>query len=857
MVSFPSRILLAVIASAISFNALPAALELAEPGVSERVFPLVASGAAASIVLSADAPEVVRIAAADLARDIETITGTKPEITSDAAADANLPRIEVGTAPDLEGRWEAFRLSANEEVLTVAGADARALAYGLYELSRRIGVSPWAWWADVPVPRRPELFLTLGEGSVEAPAVRYRGIFLNDEGWGLRPWAATTFEPEVGNIGPRTYAKIFELLLRLRANTIWPAMHPGTTPFHLVPGNAETADAYAIVVGSSHAEPMLRNNVGEWVGDHDHYNYLTHREEVLDYWGSRVRERVSGESIFTIGMRGIHDSAIVGPRNQEERIATLEQIFADQRHLLAQQLGGGDPAQVPQMFCPYKEVLDDYNAGLQVPDDVTLVWPDDNFGYVRRYGTEEERGRSGGTGVYYHLSYLGSPMSWLWLDSHAHALVWSEMTRAYEQGAETLWIANVGDLKGTERSTEFFLDLAWHADRSSPDEPRRFLRRMAARDFGEARAGAVADIWARHQQLAFARKPEHLQWNLPLTPYEPTELTAREITERVGAYAALVEAVDEVAAGLEAEQQDAFFQLVEYPVAAAAAANERYFLAELSRIQRARGEGSANATFARTDESELRIQELTMRYNNLADGKWRYVMTTNGISPRVWRRYQPESAILPLNSHAQNAVRAPDPEPEPAPATVPADARAGDFVETGGVVSIHAGHFASRQDLPDGAGWRVVDGLGHTGSAVTVLPSTTEIDADSAPVLSYRFFVSNEGETAVHFHLLPTFPIDPGNGLRLAFAIDGGAPHSAVVSEGFEPGSEAWKERVLSNRIETAVTLPEPLASGWHTLDLIAVDPGVVVDKIVIDLGGLRPSYNGPDETRVLDSRTR
>ena len=705
----------------------------------------------------------------------------------------------------------------------------------------------------MPVAHRDELRLTLGSEPVDAPAVKYRGIFLNDEGWGLIPWASRTHEPEAGNLGPKTYARLFELLLRLRANTLWPAMHPGTTPFHQLPGNAAMADAYAIVVGSSHAEPMLRNNVGEWTAPKDDYNYLANRDGVLAYWEQRVRERTAGESLFTLGMRGIHDSPIVGPKTQPERIATLERIIADQRALLARHLGAGDPTHVAQIFVPYKEVLADYDAGLRVPDDVTIIWPDDNFGHIRRFGSAAERARAGGLGVYYHASYLGSPLSWLWVDSLSPALIWSEMTRAYEHGAHALWIVNCGDLKGTELSTEFFLDLAWHADRTGPEEPQRFLHRVAARDFGADNATAIAALWTRHQHLATARKPEHLQWHIPLTPYRPTELTETEIHTRLAAYAALRRDTDAVSAKLPPAARDAYFERVAYPLKAAAAANDRYFLAELARLQRARGEAQAGHTFEASEEAEREIERLTAHYNDgVVAGKWRYCVAINGLSPRQWRRYQPDPALPPLSSDAQSAVQATPPPAPPAPLVPPTDARAGDFFEHDGVVSIHAGHFTDRRDQPDGAGWRSVLGLGRTGSSVTIMPSTAAIDADTAaPRLSYRFRVTTGGPATVHVLLSPTFPIEPSHGLRIRLAFDNNAPQLVAITDGFEPGSDAWKRRVLSNAVETSVELPAPLAPGWHTLHLLGVDAGVVVDKFVIDLGGLRPSYDGPAETRV------
>lgn len=820
--------------------------------LQSTAFPLVVDDHAAPLVVASDAPEVIRIAVQDFADDVERVTGHRPAIRHRPPG-GGAPYVRVGIHPALENRWEAFQLSSSAQVLAVEGADPRGVAYGVYELSRRIGVSPWYWWADVPVQPLDELYLSAAREPIDEPAVRYRGIFINDECWGLGAWARKTFDPDTGTLGPKIYERVFELLLRLRANALWPGMHPCTTPFHQVEGNSELADDYAIVVGSSHAEPMLRNNVGEWDHPKDHYNFLTHRDTVMNYWEERVKERRSGESLWTLGMRGIHDSGIMGPESQEERLDVLETLFDAQRGLLAKHLGDGDPTKAAQIFVPYKEVLKDYNAGLDVPDDVIIVWPDDNFGYVRRYATPEERERPGGLGVYYHQSYLGSPLSWLWFDSQSVSLVWSEMTRAYEQGAESFWVTNVGDLKAHELSAEFFLDLAWNADRTSPEAPMQFLQDMAARDFGPEYAHAIAGIWKRHQHLAFARKPEHLQWHLSLEPYQPTELTDAEIYHRLKAYQDLVAETARVENDLPDAARDAFYQLVEYPVRAAAAANERYFLVELARRQNVRGAEIAETTFAKAEEAAQRIEALTQRYNDaMANGKWRHILTAGGVFPDDWPRFQPEP-IPPLGSQ-KDAVRKSLSESDDRQLEAndaPPDAQAGDFFESEGVVSINAGHFTGREDQADG-GWRSVEGLGRTGSAVTLLPSTLDIEPGIAPRLSYRFHVATGGKATVHVRLLPTHPIDPGNDLRLALAVDDGEPQPLAVTKGFDTYSEEWKMRVLSNATEATLELPEALEPGWHTLHLVAVDAGVVVDKIVVDFGGLQPSYDGPPETRVM-----
>ena len=833
---------------------LSAGVQLLESPANGSAFPLVANGKAAVILLPKRAPEVVQIAAGNLAEDIEAVTGTKPVVTSSSMDVYGLAHIQLELAPQPAERWDAYRLSATEDSLTILGSDPRGLAFGIYELSRRIGVSPWAWWADVPVTQRKNLYLSPGQDPIEQPAVKYRGIFLNDEGWGLRPWAAQTYEPEVGNIGPKTYSKIFELILRLRANTIWPAMHPGTEPFFQVPGNAEAADRYAIVVGSSHAEPMLRNNVGEWKQDKKHYNYVKHRAGVLEYWEERVKQRSSGESLFTLGMRGIHDSHMQGGGSQSERIALLEKIFADQRELLARYLGDGDPAKVAQIFVPYKEVLGDYNAGLEVPEDVTLVWPDDNFGYIRRFPTQAEAARKGGTGVYYHLSYLGAPLSYLWIDNMSLALTWAEMTRAYEQGVREVWIGNVGDIKNTERSMEYFLDLAWRADETTPDDSREFLHRTATRDFGADEADAITDVLQRLEAINVQRRAEHTQWHLPKTGYQPTALNENEIIARLKASAQLLADSEAIRNRLPPEARDAYFQLVHYPVAVTAAADERYFYAELARLQKARGlEQPAEETYAKVAPAFKRIEALTAYYNNdVSGGKWRHIVRNWGMPYHSWYvNYRNTSSLPALDSDAQKKIQAAEPQPEASPLPRPEGARPGDFVERDGAVSIDAGHFTDRQDLPSGAGWRSVPGLGRTGSAVTVLPSTATITGKAAPSLEYRFYVESSGKPTIRVRLLPTFPLPGSEALRFAIAIDKRAACPMAVTDGFDTTRKPWKFRVLDNATSTTLKLDEPLSPGWHTLRLIAVDAGVVVDQIVIEFKEQAASYDGPAETRI------
>ena len=361
------------------------------------------------------------------------------------------------------------------------GSDRRGTAYGLLQLSEKIGVSPWYWWADVPVPHRDTVALRLAAPQVETPGVKYRGIFINDEDWGINLWAARTFDPQFKNIGPKTYEKVFELMLRLRLNYLWPAMHKCSTEFGSVPENIALADQYAIVAGSSHCEPMLCNNVHWNEKTQGPWNYSLNRDAIRAYWEASAKTRGQREAVWTLGIRGIHDAAMETPPTAlPDRIQLVASVIQDQRALLDQYVTK-QWGSVAQCFVPYKEVLPIYDAGLQVPDDVTLVWVDDNFGYIRRFSAPAERLRPGGAGVYWHLSYYGNPHSYTWINTTAPALMWEEFHKAWENDARTLWVINVGDLKPMEIGMDYFARLAWNPDGFALGAQRQFLQDFAAR----------------------------------------------------------------------------------------------------------------------------------------------------------------------------------------------------------------------------------------------------------------------------------------------------------------------------------------------------------------------------------------
>jgi hypothetical protein len=589
-------------------------------------------------------------AAGDLADDIARVTGLKPALQENAGDAKNLiiagtlgqsqviDRLAAGgkiEANGVRGEWESFLVQVVQNplpgvnaALVIAGSDRRGTIYGLYQLSEWIGVSPWYWWADVPPKKKSFLALRKGTFQQGPPAVKYRGIFLNDEDWGLRPWAAKTFEPETGNIGPKTYAKIFELLLRLRANYLWPAMHPGTPAFNSNPTNKEIAGLYGIVMGSSHCEQMLRDNIDEWKPEKNgEYNYVVNRDGVLKYWEERVRENAAFDNVYTLGMRGISDGAMPGGGTPSEKAARLLKIIQDQRALLAQWVNT-NLSSIPQIFCPCKEVLDLYRLAPNIPSDITLLWPDDNYGYVREFSDDRERQRSGGGGVYYHVSYWGRPQDYLWLCSTPPALIGEEMSKAYDYGANKVWVLNVGDLKPAEMDIEFFLKLAWNPQAWNAGNTDQLMEQQFARDFGSEHAADITALFAEYNRLNIQRKPEHLSF----TTKEIFSISANgdETEQRLQSWHALGAATAALAQKLPPEIQDAFFELLGYPVTAAALMNEKWLALSRYQYYSRLGRTYVFDFPAQAQRAQQEIARVTEIYNNrTAGGKWRYIMSDN------------------------------------------------------------------------------------------------------------------------------------------------------------------------------------------------------------------------------------
>ena len=680
---------------------------------------------------------------------------------------------------DENGRESFIIKVLDDGRLLIAGADSHGLAYGMLELSRLMGVSPWEWWADA-TPRRLDRFeLPAGYTNRQAPDVDYRGIFINDEDWGLMPWSSTTMEPgnKRGVVGPLTNEKIFQLLLRLRANYYWPAMHEVTEPFFLTPGNREMAEKYGIYIGGSHCEPMASSTAVEWKRrGKGEYDYVNNRDSVMAFWEERVRDVADQEIVYTLGMRGVHDSAMKGAKTVEEQKNVLTKAIADQRDMIARYVNE-DVTAVPQVFIPYKEVLDVYHAGLEVPEDVTLMWCDDNYGFIRHFPTEAEQARKGGNGMYYHVSYWGRPHDYLWLGTFSPYLLYQQMSEAYKRGVRKMWILNVGDIKPAEYQTELFMDMAWDIDAVAEEGVEKHLENFLAREFGAAAAKELLPVVNEHYRLAFIRRPEFLgntrteerdrkRWNtITDLPWSDEYVKAR-----IDDYKGLSDRVEAVAATIPAERADEYFQLVKYPVQAAAQMNDKFLYGQLAR--------HGKADWSRSKAAYDSIVALTEIYNK---GKWRGIMD---MKPRKLPVFDP----LTPDTCAET--------PHPALRSIALDSHIGKAIEH--------------------------PGLGRSGKAIE-LPKGEAVSFDLGKL-------KGDSVTIV-LSFLPNHPIVDGEGLKVAVSLDGSGEQTADYST--QGRSEEWKENILNMRAQRRFTFPLKGRKA-HSLSITARTEGVILDEVEI-----------------------
>ncbi len=609
-----------------------------------------------AVVYAADGGAPIAKVAELLGHDLQALTGSAPLVTPafdsatgtavivgrfDSPAVAAILKANKISTAEIAGKWETYGRAVvpapwnpKAKALLIFGSDVRGTIWGVIDLTREMGVSAWEWWADVTIRKADHLAVDASLRYSKEPSVKYRAIFLNAGIHGMNPWASKTFDPATGNMGPKTYARIFELLWRLKANAIWPAMTKADTPFNAIPENARVAADYAIVRGSSHVEMLLRTNSNEWnAKTRGPYNWLVNREEMIRYWTEPVQKFGGFENLYTVGLRNADDFPMQGVDTPEQMADVLYDVITEQRKILSSVLK--KPAsESPQVFTAYKEVLPAYDTGrIDLPPDITINWPDDDFGYIRRLSNTAERQRSGGSGIYYHDTFWGPPMFYVWLQATHPALMWEEMTKAWQFDARQLWVLNVGSIKPGEFLTQLFLELGFDTSAfAKSSDVRAYLRSWAAANFGEPHADRITEVLWGYYQLAFARYPEYMGWTevFPETAIRQTEFNqldfGDENARRVAAYESIVKTAAEVMAALPADRKDAFYQLVQYQVISAANINVRQLALDKTIAYGLQHRASANVYAAQAKAAQDRIAADSHYYNDvMLGGKWRYM----------------------------------------------------------------------------------------------------------------------------------------------------------------------------------------------------------------------------------------
>lgn len=602
---------------------------------------------------------------ADIAEisDLKEIGDSKPALIAGTIGKSRLidGLISRGliNVNDIKGKWESFMITTIENpisktpMLVIAGSDRRGTAFGLTSMSKAIGVSPWYWWADVTPKKKSALYVEPGYFHQGEPSVQYRGIFINDERFGgWAKWVENTFDKESGQVGPKVYAKVFELLLRLKGNYLWPAMHNGSKAFNANPENARLADDYAIVMGSSHCEQMLRNNEDEWknVGTYGDFNYITNRKTMQDYWETRVKTNGKYENTYTLGLRGIHDYPMEGANTTAERTKLMQQAINDQRAMLKRNIKK-PLEEIPQVLCTYEEVLDAYHHGLKVPDDVTMLWCDDKHGYTRNLCNPTEMKRKGGSGIYYHLSYHGDPASWIWLSPLSPSLISNELTKAYTFGVKKIWVFNVGDIKPAEKEISFAMDLAWNINMWTPDKAHGYIRQWAAETFGEEFAEEIAELQDGYYRLQASGKDSHVYFiNYPES----------EISRRINDYRELSTRALSLTRRIPEELRDAYFELVSYPIKGASMLNEYQLLSRRSLAHATYGDSAVAMKCAnRARQMFHELNDWTQFYNKeIRNGKWDNFFCW---VPYHWHKSEIMDAPVASSEMIENVRRSPSP----------------------------------------------------------------------------------------------------------------------------------------------------------------------------------------------------
>jgi len=902
------------------------------------------------VVSSQDFSGVIRVAK-HLQTDIGKVTDALPILSIDKIPDSKEIVLigTIGKSPlidglvrenkldlsQITGKWESSLiqvvkkpLPTVDHALVITGSDKRGTIYGMYDLSAGIGVSPWYWWADVPVKKKSNIYISPGPHVLGEPAVKYRGIFINDEAPALSGWAYEKF----GGFNHKFYEHVFELILRLKGNFLWPAMW-GRAFYDDDPENPKLANEYGIVISTSHHEPMMRAHV-EWQRyGSGPWDYARNEEKLRAFWTEGIKRMDDYESIVTLAMRGDGDE----PMSEEANISLLEKIVKDQREIIAE-ITGKNVESIPQVWALYKEVQEYYDKGMRVPDDVTLLLCDDNWGNIRKLPKLEDNPRSGGYGIYYHFDYVGGPRNYKWLNTNQISRIWEQMHLAYEYGADRIWVVNVGDIKPMEFPISFFLDYAWNPEKIPAEMLPPYTRQWAEKQFGKEHSLEIAHILTEYTRYNSRRKPELLAPDTySLTNY-------REAERIVADYNNLYLKANSIYESIPAEYKDAFYQLVLHPVEACANLNELYVTTGKNRLYAKQGRAATNSLANIVKKLFQKDIDITNYYNNeMAGGKWSHMMDQTHIGYTYWQqpdentmpeveeitisvepdmgiaiegsdKWWPEEkseAVLPVFDpyHQQTcyievfnrgktpfdySVKIEEPwiiidekkgiiEDEKRlwvsvdwantpssnhqvpitfcgpnnnyvvvkavifnPASQKRDEING-FVESNGYISIEAEHFSQTVEKHPIA-WQVIPDLGRTLSAVIPIPVTAPVQnpGGDSPRLEYQIYLFTPGLVNVKTYLSPTLNFHNNQGLRFAVSIDDKPVQIINIHE--NKTFQDWEESVRTNTIVeiSKHTVNEP---GEHILNIWMIDPGIVLQKMVIEIEEIAPSYLGPPES--------
>ena len=812
-------------------------------------FTLISQSHPVTLLVADNDKKGVLIAASNLQKDFERVCGSKAALLNAPSPDTKryviagtlessyikqIVKAKKIDEKELKGKVEKYLMTVVDnplpgvdEALVIAGSDMRGTIYGIYELSEQIGVSPWYDWMDVPAVRHTNLAIQKGTYTAGEPAVRYRGLFLNDEAPCLTSWVKNTFGTNYG--GHDFYARVFELILRLRGNYLWPAMWMWTF-YGDDPLNSPTANDMGVIMGTSHHEPMARNHQ-EWARHRKEYgewNYVTNQKVIDNFFREGVRRSKDNEDIITIGMRGDGDTAMGAKEGHDDEfvpddnatIKLLEKIMKNQRDIIAKETGR--PAKErTQLWALYKEVQRYYDKGLKVPDDVIILLCDDNWGDIRRLPTAEERKHKGGFGMYYHVDYVGAPRNSKWLNVTPIQHIWDQLTLTYQYGVDKLWVLNVGDLKPMEYPITFFMDFAWNPNRYNAanlmDHPKKFC----AQQFGESQADEAARILNLYSQYAGRVTAEMLDastYNLETGEWkqvcdEFTRLEADALRQFVS---------------LPADMHDAYRQLLLFPIQALGNVYEMYYAQAMNHKLYAEGNPEANVWADRVEQCFKRDSLLCRGYNkDIAGGKWDGMMTQKHIGYVSWNDNFPKDVcpkVMRFNDTSSMAGGY-------------------TFQPSDGYIAIDAEHYYSLKE-PNEAKWTVIPYMGRTRSGISLQPYSADVNGGS---ITYRFEVP-EGVNEVDVHVITasTLAFQRMEGHRYTVGFEGQQPvevnFNGELNEEPENVYRITYPTVARRVIDKSVKLKVDKA-GVKSLVVSPLDPGVVLQKIVVDFGGYQPSY--------------